>query len=191
MTSFTTPSLAFWQVAILSGAAAARAQDQGLAATPSILDLEYARIAEQVPGFGGLYLDDRGTTHVYLQDLSYAREVQYLGERVEVHQGDYAFRDLSAWKSEARQLLSRPGILALEIDEARNRLVIVAEAAYALRLRLELRELLRPTSVPAAAVLVDAAGPMDPDALWCSTQVVLNPPAKTDSRHLQGWSQAA
>jgi hypothetical protein len=191
MTSFTKPSLAFWQVAILSGAAAARAQDQGLAEMPSILDQEYARIAEQVPGFGGLYLDDRGTTHVYLQDLSYAREVQYLGERVEVHQGDYAFRDLQAWKSEARGLLSRPGILALDIDEARNRLVIVAEAGYALRLRLELRELLRPTLVPVAAVLVDAGEPRDPDAPWCSPKAVFNSNAKTDSRHLQGCSQAA
>ena len=191
MTSFTTPNLAFWQVAILSGAAAARAEDQGLAETPSILDQEYALIADRVPGFGGLYLDERGITHVYLQDLSYACEVQYLGERVEVHQGDYDLRDLQAWKGELQELLSRPGILALDIDEARNRLVIVAQAAYALRLRLELRELLRPTSVPAAAVLVDAAEPMAPDALWRSRLVVFNPPAKTDSRHLQGCSQAA
>lgn len=191
MTSFTKPSLAFWQVAIVSGAAAARAQDQGLAEMPSILDQEYARIAERVPGFGGLYLDERGTAHVYLQDLSYAGEVQGLSERVEVHQGDYDFRDLCAWKSELRQLLARPGMLALDIDEARNRLVIVAEPGYAPRLRLELRELLRPTSVPVAAVLVDAGGPMDPDAPWCSPKVVFTRHAKTDSRLLQDCSQAA
>ena len=163
MTSLTKRSLACLLIAILGGAAAAGAQDDGLPTeAPFTIDQEYARLAERVPGFGGLYLDERGTTHVYLQDLSYVREVQGLGERVEVHQGDYDFRDLHAWKSEVRELLSRPGMVSLDIDETRNRLVITAERAYAERLRAELRELLRPTSVPVAAVLVDVGDPFEP-----------------------------
>src|SRR6185295_6756320 len=92
----------------------ARAQET---VAPLTLDQEYARLAEQVPGFGGLYLDEEGTTHVYLQDLSRAREVQGLGERVEVHQGQYDFRDLMAWKDELRPLLARRGAAFLDIEE--------------------------------------------------------------------------
>jgi hypothetical protein len=162
MTSLTKRSLEYLLIAILGGAAGAGAQDDGLPAeAPFTIDQEYARIAEQVPGFGGLYLDERGTTHVYLQDLSRAREVYGLGERVEVHQGDYDFRDLYAWKSEVRELLSRPGMVSLDIDETRNRLVIAAEPAYVERIQRELRDLLRPTSVPVAAVLVDAGRPVE------------------------------
>jgi hypothetical protein len=162
MTSLTKRSLAALLIAIACGAAAS-AQDGGMPTeTPFTIDQEYARIAEQVPGFGGLYLDERGTTHVYLQDLSRAREVYGLGERVEVHQGDYDFRDLHAWKSEVRELLSRPGMVSLDIDETRNRLVIAAEPAYVERIQRELRDLLRPTSVPVAAVLVEAGEPIEP-----------------------------
>jgi hypothetical protein len=149
--------LAVFLAGILSGAAAAGAQDAGpLVEMPRTIDQEYAEMAERVPGFGGLYLDELGTTHVFLVDLSREREVQNLGERVEVHQGDYDFRDLYAWKSELRQFLSREGMVSLDIDESRNRLVLAAERPYDDRLRNELIGLLRPTSVPAAAVLVEA-----------------------------------
>jgi hypothetical protein len=162
MTLFTKRNLSILLMAIL-GAAAASAQDDGLPTEmPMTLDEEYASLAERVPGFGGLYLDERGTTHVYLQDLSLAREVQSLGERVEVHQGDYDFRDLYAWKGELRALLSREGMVSLDIDETRNRLVLGALPAFADALRGELAGLLRSTSVPPAAVLVEAGELTEP-----------------------------
>jgi hypothetical protein len=139
-----------------------------LAATPALwaqeeeplsLDEEYARIAERVPGFGGLYLDERGTTHVYLQDLSLAEKVQDLGEQVEVHQGEYDFRDLYAWKDELRPLLSREEMVSLDIDEQRNRLVLGVVADSAEAFRAELASLLRDTRVPPEAVIVEAAEP--------------------------------
>jgi hypothetical protein len=88
---------------------------------PSNLDEEFARLAEKVPGFGGL--GEAGTTQVYLQDLSRAREVQDLGERVEVRQGEHDFRDLLAWKDALRPLLAEKGAVLLDIEERRNRLV--------------------------------------------------------------------
>ncbi|HEY4591225.1 MAG TPA: hypothetical protein VIJ61_02390, partial [Thermoanaerobaculia bacterium] len=66
-----------WLAALLIAAPAARAQEM-----PQTLDQEYARMAERVPGFGGLYLDEQGTTHVYLQDLSRAGDMQGLGDRM-------------------------------------------------------------------------------------------------------------
>jgi hypothetical protein len=60
-----------WVGMLLAAGPAVRAQEEGK--TPLTLDEEYARLAEEVPGFGGLYLDAEGTTHVYLRDLSRAR----------------------------------------------------------------------------------------------------------------------
>lgn len=156
MANIAERGLGILLVAFLGGAGALLAQDDGMPTEmPLTLDEEYARLAERVPGFGGFYLDERGTTHVYLVDLALEREVQSLGERVEVHQGEYDFRDLFAWKSEVRSLLSREGMVSLDIDETRNRLVLTAEPAFADGLRNELIGLLRPTSVPPAAVLVE------------------------------------
>ena len=164
MAMLTKRTLGFLLIAILGGTAAG-AQDDGLPTEmPLTIDEEYARMAERVPGFGGLYLDERGTTHVYLVDLALEREVQSLGERVEVHQGDYDFRDLYAWKNELRSFLSREGMVSLDIDESRNRLVLAAEPPFADRLRNELIGLLRPTSVPAAAVLVEVGELPEPMA---------------------------
>jgi len=146
--------LVFLLGALLAAAPATRAQEM-----PPTLDDEYARLAERVPGFGGLYLDERGTTHVYLQDLSRAGEVQNLGERVEVHQGEYDFRDLYAWKDELRPLLSREEMVSLDIDEQRNRLVLGVEPASAEAFRAELASLLRDTRVPPEAVIVEAGEP--------------------------------
>ena len=57
-------TLRFWTrilcaTALLVSVPAVRAQD-----LPRSLDDEYAAMAEKVRGFGGLYLDERGTTHV-------------------------------------------------------------------------------------------------------------------------------
>src|SRR5262245_52839888 len=110
---------------LLAAGPAVRAQEEN--PTGLTLDEEFARLAEAVPGFGGLYLDAEGTTHVYLTDLSLAREVQNLGERVEVHQGQFDFGDLFAWKAEVRDLLGARGAVFLDIDEKRNRLVFGVE----------------------------------------------------------------
>lgn len=154
MSTIAKRCLGFFGLALLVGAATLGAQDPE--DVPLTLDEEYARLAEQVPGFGGLYLDERGTTHVYLLDPARAPEVQDLGERVEVHQGQYDFRDLFAWKEEVRPLLSRESMVSLDIDEQRNRLVLGALESAVGELQAELPALLRGTSVPPAAVIVEA-----------------------------------
>jgi len=146
--------------ALLALAPPAGAQDEG--GMPPTLDQEFAQLAEKVPGFGGLYLDEKGTTHVYLQDLSRAREVQGLGERVEVQQGEYDFRDLFAWKEEVRPRLTQEGALSLDIDERRNRLVFGVKEGSLDAFAAELQSFLRSTRVPPEAVLVEAAEPIVP-----------------------------
>lgn len=148
-------------MAVLALGPAAHAQDES---EPMLsLDEEFARLAEAVPGFGGLYVDEKGTTHVYLVDLARAREVQDLGEHVEVHQGEYDFRDLFAWKAAVRDLLARPGMVLLDIDEQRNRLLFGVERTALDAFTAELPELLRSTRVPLEAVLVEVEEPIVAD----------------------------
>ena len=120
------------------------------------------RLAEEIHGYGGHYLDAEGTTHVYLQDLSRAREVQHLGERVEVHQGEHDFRDLLAWKDEVRPLLERSGAVYLDIDEQRNRLLFSVESDALKAFDSELQDFLRGTRVPPEAVIVEVGDPFEP-----------------------------
>jgi hypothetical protein len=143
---------------LLAAVPAARAQEEN--ETGMTLDEEFAQLAEAIPGFGGLYLDAEGTTHVYLQDLSHAREVQDLGERVEVHPGDYDFRDLLAWKDRVRDLLAQPGSVFLDIDEQRNRLLFGVERESLGAFTNALLVHLQGARVPAEAVLVEPAEPI-------------------------------
>jgi hypothetical protein len=129
---------------------------------PLTLDEEYARLAEEVPGFGGLYLDADGTTHVYLVDLSREREVQGLGERVVVQQGDYDFGDLLAWKDELRPQLRQRGVVFLDISERHNRLVLGVERTAVEAFTAGLEKFLRGTRVPPEAVVVEVAEPIVP-----------------------------
>ena len=152
-----------WSLWLLAGTLVAvvptaQAQEE----VPQSLDDEFAQQAEEVPGFGGLYLDEEGVTHVYLQDLSREREVQGLGERVVVQQGDYDFRDLLAWKDEVRPQLTERGAVYLDIDERRNRLVFGVEQESLGDFSARLETFLRDTRVPPAAVLVEVAEPIEP-----------------------------
>jgi len=142
---------------LLFVAPAVRAQQ-----APLSLDDEYAKMAEKVPGFGGLYVDEKGITHVYLQDLDRAGEMQGLAERVVFHQGDYDFRDLYTWREQVRPELAGTGAVYLDIDERRNRLVFGVERELIDRFTEELQSFLKGTRVPPEAVIVEAVEPIKP-----------------------------
>jgi hypothetical protein len=162
-------TLRFWTrilcvAALLAAVPAVHAQDM-----PLSLDDEYAQMAGKMPGFGGLYLDERGATHVYLQDVTRAGEMLGLGDRVVFERGDYDFRDLKAWKDQVRPELSVAGAVYLDIDERRNRLVFGVEREAIDSFTEELQRFLRDTRVPPEAVIVQAAEPIRPVALVTDT----------------------
>jgi hypothetical protein len=137
--------------------AALQAQETG---APFVTyDQELVRLAEKIPGFGGLWRDPKGRTHVYLTDLSRAPEVQQLDpEGVEVHRGDYDIRDLAAWKGGLRSLLRRAGAISLDLDEASNRLRLQVEKGS----EAEMETALRSLRVPREAVILEVAEPVRP-----------------------------
>jgi hypothetical protein len=131
------------------------------------VDEELVRMGREIPGFGGLFYDAGGYPTVYLlnpQDRIAISSVKSLGKEVRVRRGDFEFERLVEWRHAVRPALALPGVVFLDADEARNRVVIGLDSTSPQkslnRERLE-RELLA-TSVPRQAVLVVDVTPTEP-----------------------------
>ena len=82
-------------------------------------------MADEIPGFGGLYLDADGRKHVYFTDPSSEAARSMVEDDVVVRQGRFDFRSLLTWKRDLRsKVLALPGVLSLDIDETTNSIVI-------------------------------------------------------------------
>ena len=122
---------------------------------PRTLDDAFADVAELVPEFGGLYLDDHGKVHIVLLDPS--PELLELskgaiaavfgpdqrlpftlgsggdddddddGGQVHVERGRFGFLDLIAARERSLGVLNIAGVSLLDIDERENRLAIGVE----------------------------------------------------------------
>ncbi len=104
----------------------------------------YLKVAQRVPGFGGLFLNeqDNSVLYVYLTDLSQEEAVkqaimEVFGPRwAELHmlprelrmlQGQYSYPQLMEWSSCISRLLVVPGITAVGINMSKNRVSIGLE----------------------------------------------------------------
>jgi hypothetical protein len=159
--SFTV-ALVF-SLTLAGGAAAAPPRDEVLARSA---DADLVRMGREIPGFGGLYYDERGRPNVYLLDPEGPGRIalKRLGAEVLVHRGDYEFERLLEWRQELRPILAAPGVVFLDVDETRNRVVIGLDSSSRSksldRDRLE-RQLLS-TGVPRQAVLLRETAHVEP-----------------------------
>jgi len=144
---------------------------------PCTIDDIFARWVNEVPGFGGLFLDEHGILNVFLLDLDYAeRAREFIGsafpemgisvpEEIAFLQGEYDFRQLLEWKRRIMYGLAEYGLIEFEhgitsvdIDDARNRIVIGVEDLY---LEDMIREMLYYLDIPQEAVIVEQEGPLE------------------------------
>ena len=90
------------------------------------------RVEQQVPGFGGMFVDRQGRLAVYLLDESQLGAVRAAIEAVfgvesvpaagvRALPGQYVVSQLKAWSEMAAAVLELPGVTAVDLDEARNR----------------------------------------------------------------------
>ncbi len=128
-------------------------------------DEELVRIGREIPGFGGLFYDGQGRPTVYLLDPAgaTAADLKSLGPQVRLRRGEYEFERLLGWRLELRPLLALPGVVFLDVDETRNRVVLGLDATSRSkgldRDRLK-REILF-TGVPRQAVLLEETAPIE------------------------------
>jgi len=118
-------------------------------ATPRNLDAELARIAQEVPGFAGYFVDSRGVLNVRMSSRAAAQVRtaagvrQALGPRVaplgvdmaarqvNVLEADFDFLQLHAIHRAVRPVFGVSGVVFTDADEIRNRVVIGVENASA------------------------------------------------------------
>src|SRR5215203_4420438 len=148
-----------FSLAFVGGAAAAPPPGEGPEGPVRSADDELVLMGREIPGFGGLYYDEQGRPNVYLLDPAGAGSVavKSLGADVLVHRGDFEFERLLNWRLKLRPLLALPGVVSLDADESRNRVVIGVDAASRTksldRERLELG--LLSADVPREAVVLE------------------------------------
>ena len=114
-------------------------------------------LAQAIPGFGGVFLDENGVPTVYLTDPSqkalaervlsgYTREQ---GSTLQVRQAAYGYQDLDRWyQASWGEVMALPGTVFSDLDEANNRLLFGVENAAAVR---GVEQSLRARGIPAGA----------------------------------------
>lgn len=96
------------------------------------------RVEQQVPGFGGMFVDREGRLAVYLLDASQLGAARAAIEAVfgmdsvpaagvRAMQGQYVVSQLKVWSQMATAILELPGVTNVDLDEARNRVAIGIE----------------------------------------------------------------
>ncbi len=127
------------------------------------VDDELVQMGRKVPGFGGMFYDEQGYPTVYLREpgsVVALSALKSLGEEVRVLRGDFEFEQLIQWKQALRPALALPGVVFLDADEARNRVVIGIDATQGKSLdRDRLGKELAARGVPAAAVVYQEVQP--------------------------------
>jgi len=126
-------------------------------------DDELVQMGRAIPGFGGMFYDAQGYPNVYLRDTKAApalSALKSLGQgEIRVLQGQYDFAQLVEWKETlVPALLGQPGVVFIDADESRNRVVVGIDAAQVKSLDTGgLDKALAVKGVPRAAVLYQPA----------------------------------
>ncbi len=136
------------------GGSSASAQSEEEAKSPN-LDSEMTEMAELLPGFGGMFYDEKGRPTVYLTDSSSELRLKSVIPDVVIRQGDYDFRTLQRYRVELRSALSFDGVVALDVDERSNRVRISISQDLNPKERFQLRRRLVRMSADPNAVIID------------------------------------
>ena len=125
-----------------------------------------ARIADRVPGFGGVFRDSiTNIVYIYLEDASRLEEAKRVlteefgadfleGSEVRVLEGDYSMAHLADWNRALNEVIWQvPGITLTDLDEGKNRIEIVMQPRRGAREEMEAA--IASVDVPRGAVVID------------------------------------
>jgi hypothetical protein len=174
LTTPRSPSLRSAQRTILSGANAELfAASQGR--TSRAFEDEILRMELRIPGLGGVSRDENGNAVIYLKDLTQTGsailtlkqmapainvDADFRGRlgaaNMVVRQGSFAFSELVAWEHQILRSVRVRGFLAIDADEALNRVrvVMTADASQG-----ALRAAIEAAGVPDSAIAIEVGVP--------------------------------
>ncbi len=143
-----------------AGAAQLFASSLSAAPMPETLlsaDEQLLAIGRELPGFGGLFVDGSGRVNVYLVDPQAhgALAEKALGGESRLLRADFRFDELLGWRYALRPLLGLDGVTMLDVDEARNRVLLGVEPRLSADERKQLVVRAAAHGIPATALLVE------------------------------------
>ncbi|HSU17351.1 MAG TPA: hypothetical protein VLK66_24805 [Longimicrobium sp.] len=138
-------------------------------------DGEFMRLARQIPGFGGYWLDHDGSVNVALTDAAQEAKARAVlapvtrlrrddrgGEGAasfRFHRVEYDFGQLATWHARLTSVLTLPGVVFTDADETANRIRIgISNPSARGAVEAEVARL----KVPLAAVIVEHAAAVEP-----------------------------
>jgi hypothetical protein len=152
---------------------------------PLTLDDEFARLAQEIPGFGGLYYDEAGQLNAVMSGEGSSVSAAEVGRALQTHlrdpsgslagagilnipsselqsvvvqQGNYDFLTLLDYKASLRTVFGVGGVVFTDVDEMANRVRIgIASSGVGARVEQELHL----AGVPREAVILEVTEPID------------------------------
>jgi hypothetical protein len=160
-------------------------------------------LTQEVPGFGGFYIDDDGNLHAYLLDnkqrgLAQAALARVLAERqrdyteterrlrtrndIVIHQGQFTFLQLADWRNQIEDFTTTvKGVVWVGLDEHVNRVAIGVDRTRPAAAEALVARKLADLAIPHEVVTFELADPVsvqeecEPTALDCQEFCTLNP----------------
>lgn len=174
-------------------AAAAWAAPARTTAPARDADDELIALGKGIPGFGGMFRDAEGALHVYMVDPSAggAPIDKASGSPALLHRADFTFERLVAWKRALVPVLSIPGVLSLDADEAHNRVTIGIARDLATADRARLDAALAVAAVPRNAVRLAEGEPFTALPLVVDKRAVPSVGIQSKVRPVPGGLQVA
>jgi len=133
------------------------------------IDERFKQIAQEVPGFGGVFFDKDGVLNVQLVDPSQAdrarvavadflNRIAARSRNIRVVPARFNFSELDGWRNEvASRVFEISGVVSLDVDEVRNRVVIgIADQTASGPIETTLGTL----GIPRGAVVVEQTPPI-------------------------------
>ena len=130
------------------------------------------RVERAAPGFGGMYVDKDGRLAVFLKDAAQLPAARAAIETVfgqgtipaggaHAVAGQYTMSQLAAWTRRAGRVLELPGVVFVDLDEARNRVAVGVEDDSRTP---SVQKMLASLDIPRAAVVIETTEPIKPVA---------------------------
>ena len=130
------------------------------------------RVERAAPGFGGMYVDKDGRLAVFLKDPAQLPAARAAIETVfgqgtipaggaHAVAGQYTMSQLAAWTRRAGRVLALPGVVFVDLDEARNRVAVGVEDDSRTP---SVQKMLGSLDIPRAAVVIETTEPIKPVA---------------------------
>lgn len=139
------------------------------------VDAEFAQMAREIHGFGGMYYDDAGRLNVFmaggqLQALGtdgvkaqVGRSMEARGrtapaaDRMVIREADYDYGELTRQSERMMPVLTMPGVVFTDIDESQNRLRIGIEEDVS---EADIQHALQMLDVPTELVVFEVTEPI-------------------------------